>query len=210
MDNKTILVTGGCGFIGSNFVRHMLSKYQYNIINMDKLTYAGNLENLKDIEQDKRYKFIKADIADKAGLESVFESEDIYGVINFAAESHVDRSIMEPDAFIRTNINGTFNILEMTKKKGIKNFVQISTDEVYGSLGPEGKFREDTPLSPNSPYSASKASADMLVMAYFHTFNMHVMITRCSNNYGPYQFPEKLIPLIITNALADMELPVYG
>lgn len=209
MDNKTILVTGGCGFIGSNFVRHMISKYQYNIINMDKLTYAGNLENLKDIEDDIRYRFVKADIADRAVLERVFD-EDIYGVINFAAETHVDRSIMEPDAFIRTNINGTFNILEMVKKKGIKNFVQISTDEVYGSLGPEGKFREDTPLSPNSPYSASKASADMLVMAYYHTFNAPVMITRCSNNYGPYQFPEKLIPLIITNALADAELPVYG
>jgi len=209
MDNKTILITGGCGFIGSNFVRHMLSRHPYNIINMDKLTYAGNLENLKDIENDKRYRFIKGDIADKSMLEGVFE-ERIDGVINFAAESHVDRSIMDPDAFIKTNINGTFQLLEMAKKKGIKNFVQISTDEVYGSLGPEGKFREDTPLSPNSPYSASKASADMLALAYHHTFNMPVVITRCSNNYGPFQFPEKLIPLIITNALADMELPVYG
>lgn len=209
MDNKTILITGGCGFIGSNFVRHMMSRYPYNIINMDKLTYAGNLENLKDIEQDKRYRFLKGDIADRGILEQVFE-EKIDGVINFAAESHVDRSIMDPDAFIKTNINGTFQLLEMAKKKGIENFVQISTDEVYGSLGPEGKFREDTPLSPNSPYSASKASADMLAMAYHHTFNMPVIITRCSNNYGPFQFPEKLIPLIITNALADMELPVYG
>jgi len=210
MDNMHILVTGGCGFIGSNFVRHMLSKYPYSIINLDKLTYAGNLENLKDIENDKRYSLIKGDIADGNLLENIFNTSKVDAVINFAAESHVDRSIMYPDEFIKTNINGTFNLLEIAKKMGVKRFVQISTDEVYGSLGKEGKFTEHTPVSPNSPYSASKASADMLAMAYFKTFNMPVVITRCSNNYGPYQFPEKLIPLIITNALADIALPVYG
>ncbi|MCX5807398.1 MAG: dTDP-glucose 4,6-dehydratase [Proteobacteria bacterium] len=204
-----ILVTGGCGFIGSNFIRYMLSTHSYNIINLDKLTYAGNLENLKGIENDKRYTFIKADISSRSDLEKVFE-KNIDMVVNFAAESHVDRSIIDPDAFIMTNINGTFNLLEMAKKKEVKKFIQISTDEVYGSLGKEGKFKEDTPLAPNSPYSASKTSADMLAMAYFKTFETPVMITRCSNNYGPYQFPEKLIPLIITNALENIELPVYG
>ena len=210
MDNTHILVTGGCGFIGSNFIRHMLSKYPYSIINLDKLTYAGNLENMKDIENDRRYSFVKGDIIDRHLLENIFDTSRIDAVINFAAESHVDRSIMNPDEFIQTNINGTFNLLEIAKKRGIKRFVQISTDEVYGSLGKEGKFTEYTPISPNSPYSASKASADMLAMAYFKTFGMPVVITRCSNNYGPYQFPEKLIPLIITNALADIALPVYG
>ena len=206
---ETILITGGCGFIGTNFVRHMLEKYDYNIINLDKLTYAGNLENLEDVAGDSRYTFIRGDIASPADLEGVFgKTVDI--IVNFAAESHVDRSIMDPDTFIKTNINGTFNLLEMARKKGIKRFVQISTDEVYGSLGRTGAFREDTPLSPNSPYSASKTSADILAMAYFKTYGMPVVVTRCSNNYGPYQFPEKLIPLIITNALADMELPVYG
>ena len=210
MDNKNILVTGGCGFIGSNFIRHMLSRYHYNITNLDKLTYAGNLENLKDIENDKRYSFIKGDIVDRNLVQHIFEARAIDTVINFAAESHVDRSIMSPDEFIQTNINGTFNLLETAKKLGVRRFIQISTDEVYGSLGKEGLFTELTPMSPNSPYSASKASADMLAMAYFKTFNMPVVITRCSNNYGPYQFPEKLIPLIITNALADIALPVYG
>ena len=210
MDNTHILVTGGCGFIGSNFVRHMLSRYPYSIINLDKLTYAGNLENLKDIENDRRYSFVKGDIIDRHLLEHIFDTSKIDTIINFAAESHVDRSIMSPDEFIQTNINGTFNLLEIAKKKGIKRFVQISTDEVYGSLGKEGKFTEYTPISPNSPYSASKVSADMLAIAYFKTFNMPVVITRCSNNYGPFQFPEKLIPLIITNALADIVLPVYG
>jgi len=210
MDNKNILVTGGCGFIGSNFIRHMLSIYHYNITNLDKLTYAGNLENLKDIENDKRYSFIKGDIVDRNLVQHIFEARAIDTVINFAAESHVDRSIMSPDEFIQTNINGTFNLLETAKKLGVRRFIQISTDEVYGSLGKEGLFTELTPMSPNSPYSASKASADMLAMAYFKTFNMPVVITRCSNNYGPYQFPEKLIPLIITNALADIALPVYG
>jgi dTDP-glucose 4,6-dehydratase len=209
LKNIHILVTGGCGFIGSNFVRHMLAKYPYNVINLDKLTYAGNPENLQDVEKDNRYTFIKGDIAEKSDLEKVFELP-IELVVNFAAESHVDRSIIDPDTFIKTNINGTFQLLEIAKKKGVKKFVQISTDEVYGSLGKEGKFREDTPLAPNSPYSASKTSADVLAMSYYKTYDMPVVITRCSNNYGPYQFPEKLIPLIITNALNDIELPVYG
>ncbi len=209
MDNTSILVTGGCGFIGSNFVRYMLSKYPYRIVNFDKLTYAGNLENLKDIASDERYTFVKGDIAAKVDVEKVFDS-DINTVVNFAAESHVDRSILDPDAFIQTNINGTFNLLEEAKKRGVQRFIQISTDEVYGSLGKEGKFTESTPLAPNSPYSASKTSADMLAMAYYKTYGMPVLITRCSNNYGPYQFPEKLIPLIITNALENKELPVYG
>jgi len=206
---ETILVTGGCGFIGTNFVRHMLERHDYNIVNPDKLTYAGNLENLEDIASDGKYTFVRGDIASMGDVEAVFErSIDI--VVNFAAESHVDRSIMDPDAFIRTNVNGTFNLLELARKKGVGRFVQISTDEVYGSLGDSGAFREDTPLSPNSPYSASKTAADILAMAYFKTYGMPVVITRCSNNYGPYQFPEKLIPLIITNALADKDLPVYG
>ncbi len=206
---ETILVTGGCGFIGTNFVRHMLERYDYTIVNLDKLTYAGNLENLEDVAGDGRYTFVRGDIASMADVEGVFE-RPIDIVVNFAAESHVDRSIMDPDAFIRTNINGTFNLLELARKKGVGRFVQVSTDEVYGSLGESGAFREDTPLSPNSPYSASKTAADILAMAYFKTYGMPVVITRCSNNYGPYQFPEKLIPLMITNALADKELPVYG
>lgn len=209
MDEKRILVTGGCGFIGSNFVRHMLARYPYRIVNLDRLTYAGNLENLKDLEGDDRYTFVRGDIADGEDLEKVF-SREIDGIINFAAESHVDRSIMDPDAFIRTNITGTFRLLEEARKRNVRRFLQISTDEVYGSLGKEGKFTESTPLSPNSPYSASKTSADLLAMAYFKTFDLPVVITRCSNNYGPYQFPEKLIPLIITNAMAEMDLPVYG
>jgi dTDP-glucose 4,6-dehydratase len=209
MAEPYILITGGCGFIGSNFVRHMLAKRRYRIVNFDKLTYAGNPENLQDIEKDERYTFIKGDIAEASDAEKVFELP-IEFVVNFAAESHVDRSIIDPDAFIKTNINGTFRLLEMARKKNVKKFVQISTDEVYGSLGKEGKFREDTPLAPNSPYSASKASADVLAMAYYTTYGMPVVITRCSNNYGPYQFPEKLIPLIISNALDGIELPVYG
>jgi dTDP-glucose 4,6-dehydratase len=209
MAEPCILVTGGCGFIGSNFVRRMLSKYPYRVINFDKLTYAGNLENLSDIEKNERYTFIKGDIADAAQVKEVFE-KPIQWVVNFAAESHVDRSIIDPDTFIQTNINGTFQLLEAARKKGVKKFIQISTDEVYGSLGKEGKFSEITPLAPNSPYSASKTAADVLAMAYYKTYGMPVVITRCSNNYGPYQFPEKLIPLIITNALADIELPVYG
>ena len=209
MAEPYILVTGGCGFIGANFVRHILAKHNYHVVNFDKLTYAGNPENLKDIEKDKRYTFFKGDIAEASDVEKAFELP-IEFVVNFAAESHVDRSILDPEAFIKTNINGTFHLLEMAKKKGVKKFVQISTDEVYGSLGKEGKFSEETPLAPNSPYSASKTSADVLAMAYYTTYGMPVIITRCSNNYGPYQFPEKLIPLIISNALDDIELPVYG
>ena len=209
MDKTRLLVTGGCGFIGSNFIRYMLSKYPYVIVNLDKLTYAGNLENLKDLEDDPRYTFVKGDITSREDLVRVIEPKfDV--VINFAAESHVDRSILDPDAFIQTNINGTFNLLEEVRKRGVQRFIQISTDEVYGSLGKEGKFIESTPLAPNSPYSASKTSADILAMAYYKTYGTPVLITRCSNNYGPYQFPEKLIPLIISNALEDKELPVYG
>ena len=203
-----ILVTGGCGFIGSNFVRYVLSRYPHTITNLDNLTYAGNLENLAGVEKDPRYRFIKGDIAEAADIEKAF-ADGVDIVVNFAAESHVDRSILDPDAFIRTNISGTYMLLEMARKRGVKKFMQVSTDEVYGSLA-EGKFREDTPLAPNSPYSASKASADLLAMAYYKTFNTPVVITRCSNNYGPYQFPEKLIPLLITNALGDLELPIYG
>jgi dTDP-glucose 4,6-dehydratase len=170
MDKTFLLVTGGCGFIGSNFIRHMLSKYRYHIINLDKLTYAGNPENLKEIEADERYTFVKGDIAEKADLEKVFKTP-IDSVVNFAAESHVDRSIKDPDTFIRTNINGTFSLLEEAKKRNIKRFIQISTDEVYGSLGKEGKFTETTPLAPNSPYSASKTSSDLLAMAYYKTMD---------------------------------------
>ena len=206
---KRILVTGGCGFIGSNFIRHMLAKYRYQIINFDKLTYAGNPENLDDIKNNDLYTFIKGDIAERSDLEKVF-SRKVDMIVNFAAESHVDRSITDPDAFIRTNINGTFQLLEMARNYNVEKFVQVSTDEVYGSLGKEGKFSEQTPLAPNSPYSASKTSADVLAMSYYKTYRMPVLITRCSNNYGPYQFPEKLIPLMITNALSGIELPVYG
>jgi dTDP-glucose 4,6-dehydratase len=209
MDNQHILVTGGCGFIGSNFIRHMLSSYDHHITNLDKLTYAGNLENLKDIEANPRYRFVRGDIAEKADVDHIFE-EEIDVVINFAAESHVDRSIINPDDFVNTNIYGTYCLLERARKKGVKKFVQVSTDEVYGSLGATGKFREDTPIAPNSPYSASKASADMLALAYFHTYGMPVTVTRCSNNYGPYQFPEKLIPLLVSNAFEGRELPIYG
>lgn len=209
MDSQRILVTGGCGFIGSNFIRRMLSSTAHYITNLDKLTYAGNLENLKDIESNPHYRFVRGDIADKTDVDRVFE-DNVDVVINFAAESHVDRSIINPDEFVNTNIYGTYCLLERARKKGVKKFVQVSTDEVYGSLGGTGKFREDTPIAPNSPYSASKASADMLALAYFHTYGMPVTVTRCSNNYGPYQFPEKLIPLLVSNAFEGRELPIYG
>ncbi len=209
MDSQTILVTGGCGFIGSNFIHYLLSSFPHRIVNMDKLTYAGNLENLKDIESHPNYTFVKGDIAEPADLEKAFAG-GIDTVINFAAESHVDRSIIDPDAFVRTNIYGTYSLLEQARKRSIKKFLQVSTDEVYGSLGKTGKFREETAISPNSPYSASKASADMLAMAYYKTFGLPVCITRCSNNYGPYQFPEKLIPLLVTNAMEGLDLPLYG
>ena len=207
--DRTILVTGGCGFIGSNFVRHMLSSSGHRIVNIDKLTYAGNLENLKDLEDHERYTFMRGDIAQGSDLERAFE-KGVDWVINFAAESHVDRSIIDPDSFVKTNIVGTYRLLEEARKRGVERFLQVSTDEVYGSLGQTGKFREDTPLAPNSPYSASKASADMLASAYHKTFGLPIMITRCSNNYGPFQFPEKLIPLLISNALEERDLPIYG
>jgi dTDP-glucose 4,6-dehydratase len=206
---KHLLVTGGCGFIGSNYIRQVLSDKVHRVTNFDKLTYAGNLENLRDVADNSDYRFVKGDIANREDVEKVF-SEKIDYVVNFAAESHVDRSILDPDAFMTTNIMGTYRLLEAARKSGVERFLQISTDEVYGSLGATGKFSEDTPLAPNSPYSASKASADMIALSYFRTFGMPVIITRCSNNYGPYQFPEKLIPLLVTNALADKELPVYG
>jgi dTDP-glucose 4,6-dehydratase len=206
-----ILVTGGAGFIGSNFIRYMLKQHKdYKIINLDKLTYAGNLENLKDVEDNPNYIFINGDITDKNLVESLFFSYDIDYVINFAAESHVDRSIEDPQIFLKTNVIGTQVLLDTSKKVNVKKFLQVSTDEVYGSLGPTGYFTEQSPLSPNSPYSASKASADLLVKAYAHTYGLPVNITRCSNNYGPHQFPEKLIPLMIINAMNDKDLPVYG
>ena len=206
MDNLRILVAGGCGFIGSNFIRSMLSSGGCTITNLDKLTYAGNLENLRDLEGRPGYKFIKGDIAEGADLEAAFAT-GIDAVVNFAAESHVDRSIIDPGAFVRTNIYGAYLLLEQARLKGVKKFLQVSTDEVYGALGEEGKFREETPLAPNSPYSASKASADLLALSYHRTFGLPVLITRCSNNYGPYQFPEKLIPLLVSNALVDKRAP---
>lgn len=205
-----ILVTGGAGFIGSNFIMYIMSKYpEYKVINIDSLTYAGNLENLNSVKDKPNYSFVKADIADIEAMKNVFEM-GIDAVINFAAESHVDRSIADPGVFIRTNINGTQNLLDLSKKYTVEKYVQISTDEVYGSLGKTGLFTELTPLAPNSPYSASKAGADLLVRAYYETYGLPINITRCSNNYGPYQFPEKLIPLMIKNALNDNELPIYG
>ncbi|MBI5020384.1 MAG: dTDP-glucose 4,6-dehydratase [Ignavibacteriales bacterium] len=207
----TILVTGGCGFIGSNFVKYILDTYPEDIvINFDKLTYAGNLENLTDIEKNPKYHFVKGDICSRIEVENCIKKFNIDVIINLAAESHVDRSILGPAVFIETNITGTGVLLQIAKEIGIKKFVQISTDEVYGSLGNEGKFTETTPLHPNSPYSASKTSADLLALAYEHTFGLPVVITRCSNNYGPYQFPEKLLPLMIANALDNKPLPVYG
>lgn len=204
-----MLITGGAGFIGSNFVKYIADKYpDYEIVNLDLLTYCGNLENLKDIEFNKNYTFVKGNIADKELVSDIIRDCDY--VVNFAAESHVDRSIRDPEIFIKSNVLGTQVLLNLAKDSGIEKFVQISTDEVYGSLGPEGFFREDTPLQPNSPYSASKASADLIVRSFHNTFGMPVNITRCSNNYGPYQFPEKLIPLMISNALENRELPVYG
>ncbi|WP_138496205.1 dTDP-glucose 4,6-dehydratase [Paenibacillus pinistramenti] len=205
-----LLVTGGAGFIGSNFVLYMLKEHpEYEIVNVDALTYAGNLENLKSIEDNPKYTFVKADIQDTAAVDELFQ-QGIDVVVNFAAESHVDRSILDPGIFVKTNVLGTQVLLDAAKKYGVTKFVQVSTDEVYGSLGATGLFTEETPLAPNSPYSASKASGDLLVRAYHETFGLPVNITRCSNNYGPYQFPEKLIPLMISRALADEALPVYG
>ncbi len=205
-----LLVTGGAGFIGSNYVRYCLeTQDDVEIINLDLLTYAGNLENLKGIESNPRYTFVRGDIADPAVVEEIV-SGGVDAVVNFAAESHVDRSITEPGTFVKTNIGGTLTLLGAARKAGVPRYLQVSTDEVYGTLGDEGFFTEGTPLTPNSPYSASKASADLLVRAYHRTYGMDTVITRSSNNYGPYQFPEKLIPLMVTNAIEDRELPVYG
>jgi len=205
------MVTGGAGFIGANFVRMVLSQHpDCVVVNLDKLTYAGNLENLRGFEENPNHLFIKGDICNGALIEKLIDEHKIEAIVNFAAESHVDRSIAEPKVFIETNVTGTLTLLEAARDRKLERFVQISTDEVYGSLGAEGRFTEQTPLSPNSPYSASKAAADHLVQAFGHTWGLNWNITRCSNNYGPYQFPEKLIPLMINNALNDKELPVYG
>lgn len=206
-----LLITGGAGFIGSNFVHRMVQFHRNDtIVNYDLLTYAGNLENLKDIENHPSYHFVRGDIRNRELLEYVFDQFQIDTVANFAAESHVDRSITEPDLFVKTNVLGTQTLLDVAKSRNVKKYLQISTDEVYGSLGADGYFTETTPLAPNSPYSSSKASADLLVRAYYETYGMNVNITRCSNNYGSYHFPEKLIPLVITNALEGKDLPVYG
>lgn len=216
---KTYLITGGAGFIGSNFIQYILNLHEsVKIINLDLLTYAGNPENLRSVENHPNYNFIHGDICDKKMLLDIFNQYDVDCVINFAAESHVDRSILEPEIFARTNILGTVNLINAAKnswetKNGFKNnkkYIQISTDEVYGSLGQTGYFTEETKINPHSPYSASKASADMLVKAYYDTFGMPINITRCSNNYGPFQFPEKLIPLIILNCITRKPIPVYG
>ncbi|UOE93863.1 dTDP-glucose 4,6-dehydratase [Alkalihalobacillus sp. LMS39] len=219
-----ILITGGAGFIGSNFVKYILNRYNYSVVNLDLLTYAGNLNNLKGVEHYDNYNFIHGDICDRSLVENIFKEYEINVVINFAAESHVDRSISSPELFLKTNILGTQVLLDVAKsnwrigtdnndflgyKEGVK-FVQVSTDEVYGTLGEKGYFTEETPLAPNSPYSASKASADLIVRSYYETYGIPMNITRCSNNYGPYQFPEKLIPLMINNALNNLPLPIYG
>jgi dTDP-glucose 4,6-dehydratase len=205
-----LLVTGGCGFIGSNFIRQLLARDPaVSILNFDALTYAGNLANLADLANHPRYRFIKGDVCDRDAVRAAFQ-RGVTDVIHFAAESHVDRSIQDSGPFVRTNVLGTQILLDAAREFKVQKYVQVSTDEVYGSLGPTGLFREDTPLDPSSPYSASKAASDMLVKAYHHTFHMPCVITRCSNNYGPYQFPEKLIPLFVSNLLADQQVPVYG
>ncbi|WPD21709.1 MAG: dTDP-glucose 4,6-dehydratase [Candidatus Electrothrix scaldis] len=216
---KTVLVTGGCGFIGANFVRLLLeTRADWRVINLDKLTYAGNLQNLDGVSEHPNYRFVRGDICDQPLLDTLFEEERIDTVVHFAAESHVDRSITGPAEFIRTNITGTFTLLEAAKKSWLDNdapneacrFLHVSTDEVYGSLGATGFFTEQTPYDPRSPYSSSKASSDHLVRAYFHTYGLPILITNCSNNYGPYQFPEKLIPLMLNNGQQGKTLPVYG
>jgi dTDP-glucose 4,6-dehydratase len=206
-----VLLTGGCGFIGSNLVRLLVQERpQWRIVNLDKLTYAGNAENLADLDGHPRYRFLRGDICNGELVADVFKTERIDAVMHLAAESHVDRSILAPSVFIETNVRGTQVLLEAAREFGVKRFLHVSTDEVYGSLGPTGLFTEGTPLDPSSPYSASKASSDLLALAYQRTFQIPVVVTRCSNNYGPYQFPEKLIPLMIANAIRDMPLPVYG
>ncbi|WP_148630596.1 dTDP-glucose 4,6-dehydratase [Bacillus sp. E214] len=206
-----ILVTGGAGFIGSNFVRHLLTTYpDYRVINLDLLTYAGNIHNLDDVMENQNHYFVQGNITDRELIKSLIEQYDIQAIVNFAAESHVDRSILDPGIFIETNVQGTLALLDAAKECHVQRFLQVSTDEVYGSLGETGYFTEETPLAPNSPYSASKAGADMLVRAYHETYGLSVTITRCSNNYGPYHFPEKLIPLMITNGIDGDMLPIYG
>jgi dTDP-glucose 4,6-dehydratase len=206
----TLLVTGGCGFIGSNFIHYILAaEPSVTVINFDALTYAGNLANLADVADNPRYRFVRGDITDRQAVGAVLRP-GVHSVIHFAAESHVDRSIHDSGPFVRSNVLGTQVLLDAARAAEVKRFINISTDEVYGSLGPTGLFTEETPLAPNSPYAASKAAADLLVRSYVHTFGLPAIITRCSNNYGPYQFPEKMIPLFITNLLRDEPVPVYG
>src|SRR5215217_7287035 len=205
-----LIVTGGCGFIGSNFVRLILAERpDWRVTNVDKLTYAGNRASLADVESNPNYTFVHADICDKDAMAEVFSAKPD-AVVHFAAESHVDRSITGPEIFVITNVLGTQNLLEFARHNGVGRFLHVSTDEVYGSLGATGLFREDTPYAPNSPYSASKAGSDLLVRSYHHTFGMDTVITNCSNNYGPYQYPEKLIPLLITNLVDGQQIPIYG
>ncbi|MNL09909.1 dTDP-glucose 4,6-dehydratase [compost metagenome] len=204
-----LLITGGAGFIGSNLVRHMVNTYpHYHVVNLDVLTYAGNKDSLKDLEDKANYQFVHGDICDADLVDGLMQG--VGAVLHLAAESHVDRSITDPGAFVRTNVLGTQVLLDAAWRHGVERFVHVSTDEVYGSLGPTGFFTEETPLAPNSPYSASKAGSDLLARAYFETFGFPTLITRCSNNYGPYQFPEKLIPLFITNLMEDQSVPIYG
>jgi dTDP-glucose 4,6-dehydratase len=208
---RAVLVTGGAGFIGSNLVRFLLrERPDWTVVNLDKLTYAGNAESLADLHNDPRHIFVRGDIANAELVGHLIRNHDVGAILNLAAESHVDRSILGPSIFVETNVSGTQVLLEAARQCGVRRFVQVSTDEVYGSLGSTGKFTESSPLRPSSPYSASKTAADLLVLAYGLTFGMDVLVTRCSNNYGPYQFPEKLIPLMIANALEDRKLPVYG
>ena len=207
---KTILVTGGCGFIGSHFARLLLSRTEWRVVNLDKLTYAGNLENLKDVKEGKRYRFVRGDIGDRTLVGRLFQREQPWAVVNFAAESHVDRSILDPSPFLKTNVLGVQVLLEASRRHGIERFVHISTDEVYGDVEGKEPCNEESPLAPSSPYSASKAATDLLCLAYRRTYGVPVLIVRSSNNYGPLQFPEKLIPLTIRNALIGKDLPVYG
>ncbi len=205
-----LVVTGGCGFIGSNFIRHLMAwRPDWRITNIDKLTYAGNPASLQDISNNPLYRFYKGDICDRAFMAEIFSTAPD-AIVHFAAESHVDRSISGPEIFVQTNVLGTQVLLETARRSKVARFLHVSTDEVYGSLGPTGLFTETTPLAPNSPYSASKAGSDLLVQAYHHTFGMDTVLTRCSNNYGPYQFPEKLIPLLISNLMDDLQIPIYG
>ncbi|XXF80661.1 dTDP-glucose 4,6-dehydratase [Myxococcaceae bacterium GXIMD 01537] len=206
-----VLVTGGCGFIGSNLVKYLRRvRPEWTVINLDKLTYAGNLENLAELEGDAKHIFVRGDVANRELVEHLMTVHNVDAVMHLAAESHVDRSILGPEIFITSNVLGTQQLLESARARGIKRFLQVSTDEVYGSLGPTGYFTETSPIQPSSPYSSSKASSDLVALAYHHTFKMDVVVTRCSNNYGRYQFPEKLIPLMVVNALHDKPLPVYG